>query len=193
VGKYLNTLLNLVFVRRTISIDADNPAHSRMSIYEINDAFLNFYFAMIRQFLALIDQNRTGKILEEIKARFDLFVARNGFEQICRKMIMVRGDAGELPFQPVQVGRLWNRVVEIDVAAMDKKSQTVLLGECKWTQRPVSSKILDELRRKAESLKGIAHYKKHFALFSKAGFTKDLTEKSKKENVLLFSIKDIEF
>lgn len=191
VGKYLNTLRNLAFVRRTITIDANDPAHSRMSLYEINDAFLNFHFSLLRPYFALIDQNRTGKVIEEIASRFNVFVARSGFERICRKFIMVSGDAKRLPFEPIEVGRLWNREVEIDVAAIDKKSKSALLGECKWTERPIACDVLDELQNKARSLKSIASFKKHFALFSKSGFTKDVVEKAKSENLLLFSVKDM--
>jgi hypothetical protein len=34
-----------------------------------------------------------------------------------------------LPFQPHYAGRIWNRRAEIDIAALDDKSKSVLLGE----------------------------------------------------------------
>lgn len=190
VGKYLATLLSLGFVRRNVSVDAHDPEKSRMSSYEIKDRFLRFYFTFVRPHLPLLEQNRTARVLKEIEADFAGYVARNGFEEICRREIAIRGDRGKLPFQPHYVGRIWNRRAEIDVAAIDDKSKSVFLGECKWTERPVGEEILKDLRKKVELLPNLSSFKKHFALFSKSGFTSSLVKLAAKEGCFLFSKKD---
>jgi AAA+ ATPase superfamily predicted ATPase len=191
VGKYLATLLSLGFLKRSVSIDAPDPEKSRLTYYEIKDRFLRFYFTAIRPHLPLLEQNRAGRVVEEIKAILPSYVARNGFEEICRREIAIRGDRGDLPFQPHYVGRIWNRRVEVDVAAVDDKSKSVLLGECKWTDRAVGEEILNELRRKLELLPGLSSYKAHFALFSKSGFTSPLAKKAAREGIFLFGKKNI--
>ena len=193
VGKYLATLLNLGFVKRNVSIDVSDPENSRTTSYEIKDRFLRFYFAHIRPALPLLEQNRTGRVMEEIQSKFPAYVAKSGFEEICRREIAVRGDRGELPFVPHYVGRIWNKKAEIDIAAIDNKSHSVLLGECKWTERPVGEEVLIELSAKTKHLPNLHTYKIHFALFSKSGFTAALNKKAAKDGVLLFSLGDITF
>jgi uncharacterized protein len=190
VGKYMSTLLNLGFVRRTVSVDALDREKSRMTRYEIKDRFLRFYFTFVRPNLPLLEQQRTSHVLKGIELTFAGYVARNGFEEICRREIAIRGDGGSLPFQPQYVGRIWNRHAEIDVAAIDDKSRSVLLGECKWTERPIGEELLNELINKAALLPSISSFKKHFALFSKSGFTSSLIRKAAKEGCFLFSKKD---
>jgi uncharacterized protein len=191
LGKYLATLLNLGFVKRTVSIDAADPETSRLTYYEIKDRFLSFYFTAIRPHLPLLEQHRTTRAIEEIKAMFPAYVARSGFEEICRREIALRGDRGNLPFQPHYVGRIWNRRTEIDIAAIDTMSKSVLLGECKWTDRAIGEDVLESLRKKLELLPGLASYKVHFALFSKSGFTSSLIKKMDKEGFYLFGKKDL--
>jgi hypothetical protein len=191
VGKYLSVLLNLGFLKRNVSIDAPDIENSRLTSYEIKDRFLRFYFSNIRPLLPLLEQHRTPRVIEEIKAKLPAYVARNGFEEICRRKIAVRGDRGDLPFHPQYVGRLWNRRAEIDIAAVDSKSRCALLGECKWMDRPIGEDILSELRGKAQLFPNLTSYKLHFALFSKSGFTSSLLKQAAKEGVLLFAKKDI--
>lgn len=190
IGKYLSTLVNLGFVKRSISIDAQNTQNSRMSSYEIKDRFLRFYFTYIRPALPLLEQKRTARVMEEIRINFPAYVAQSGFEELCRREIAVRGDRGELPFQPHYVGKIWNRKAEIDIAAIDAKSKSALLGECKWTERPVGEEILNELLQKIQFFAKISSYKIHIALFSKSGFTSALIKNAAKKNVLLFSKKN---
>lgn len=191
VGKYLATLVTLGFIKRDVSIDVLKPHNSRTTRYEIKDRFLRFYFTHIRPALPLLEQNRNGRVMEEIKNSFLVYVAKNGFEEICRRDIALKGDRGELPFQPHYVGRIWNRKAEIDIAAIDKKTGSVLLGECKWTERPVGEDVLTALQAKTKLLPNIHSFKTHFALFSKSGFTAALIKKATHENVLLFSKGDI--
>lgn len=141
--------------------------------------------------MPLLEQQRTTRVIEEIKAGLVGYIARNGFEEICRRSIAIQGDQGDLPFQPRCVGRIWNRKAEIDVAAIDEKSKCVLLGECKWTERPIGEEILTELYKKAELFPNLHHYKKHYALFSKTGFTASVKRKAATEGIALFSIKNI--
>jgi uncharacterized protein len=43
---------------------------------------------------------------------------------------------------PERVGRWWSNAEETDVVAMSDTDQAVLVGECKWSARPVGLNIL---------------------------------------------------
>ena len=74
----------------------------------------------------------------------------------------------------------------MDVFAIDRKSQSVLLGECRWQSRKMGIEVLTELKEKATAFPRLKAFKKHYALFSKAGFTAELQRTAQAEGVLLF-------
>ncbi|MEZ4735791.1 MAG: DUF234 domain-containing protein [Caldilineaceae bacterium] len=75
---------------------------------------------------------------------------------------------------------------EIDLVAINEADKTLLVGECKWTQRPVGTNILADLQRKAQRLIGSeAGWQLQFALFAKSGFTPDLQQLAADQGVLL--------
>lgn len=192
IGKYLHTLLALGFIRRVISLDAPDYSHTRLSRYEIKDSYLKFYFHYIYPNLELLEQNRISRLMDIITEQHDAFVGKTGFEELARRCLIQLGDAYKLSFVPDYVGRIWNKQVEIDVAATNKKLQTILLGECKWTRNKMNSKSLDNLMKKSTLLPRIQAYKIHYALFSKSGFTSELLDRANKEHLLLFKGADFE-
>ncbi|MBI4583261.1 MAG: AAA family ATPase [Planctomycetes bacterium] len=186
IGKYLRSLLDLGFVRRIISVDARDRKNTRLSRYEIQDAYLKFHFTYIVPNLELLEQNRLGRLLEIIDGSFSSFVGRTGYEELARRFIIRLGDNRELPFVPDRVGRIWNKHGEIDIAALQGKSRVALFGECRWSNRKITIRALDELKEKVETLSRIKDYKLHYALFSKSGFTKPLMKRAMEERILLF-------
>ena len=51
---------------------------------------------------------------------------------------------------------------------------------------------LTSLRQRAEALKRLRGFKKHYALFSRSGFTKPLVQQAIQEDVLLFNGPDFQ-
>lgn len=186
IGKYLHILLKLGFIRRVISLDAGDYSTTRLSRYEIKDAYLKFFFHYIYPNLELLEQKRISRLMQLIREQHDAFVGKTGFEELSRRFITNLGDGEQLSFMPDYIGRIWDKQIEIDVVAINKKSKNILLGECKWSQRKATDSILDNLIKKSSVLTKIRGYKIHFALFSKSGFTANLIKKAQKEHVLLF-------
>lgn len=185
VGKYLHTLELLRFVRRIVSIEAPSPRTARTSQYEIRDPYLRFHFTFILPNLRLLEQERLDRLLGIIRDGFDAYVGKAGYEEICRRHVAALSDRGELPFDALDVGRIWDRRVEIDVVALDRRSRTALLGECKWRRDPAGMDVLDGLQARAAQLRKLQGYKLHYMLFSRAGFTAALEKRAKRERVRL--------
>lgn len=185
IGKYLHTLESLRFVRRIVSVDAPSPRAARKTRYEVRDSYLRFHFAFVQPHLRLLEQDRAERLLELIRAGFDAYVGRVGYEELCRRHIAALADRHELPFELLDVGRLWDRRTEIDVAGIDRKAKSALVGECRWRGTRVSEQVLDDLRARAEALPALRGSKVHYALFSRAGFTSALEKRARKDGVLL--------
>ncbi len=186
VGKYLNHLMALRFVRRVQSAEAPNAAQTRLSRYEIRDPFMRFHFGFIHPHPGLVERNLTDQHMEMITGRFDAFVGKSGYEELARRQLESLGMAGKLPFKPSIVGRAWTPRAEVDVFALDRKSESVIFGECRWTSRKMDVSVLAELRSKAETFPRLTKWKKHYVLYSKSGFTAELTRLAAEEKVLLF-------
>jgi len=68
------------------------------------------------------------------------------FEDICRDWVVEQAQHGDgLPFSPDNVGSHWSKHVQIDVVAINWQERQLLLGECKWGDRPVAKRVLTEL------------------------------------------------
>ncbi|EQD32334.1 ATP-binding protein [mine drainage metagenome] len=82
---------------------------------------------------------------------------------------------------------------EIGVVALNEDTNDIMFGECKWSSKPVGTEVYAELVRKAKVVQWRNEDRKeHYALFSKAGFTDEMRELAKKDDVLLFDLEAIE-
>lgn len=185
VGKYLHTLELLRFVRRVVSVDVSSPAIARTSQYEIRDPYLRFHFTFVQPNLSLIEQGRLDRLLDLIREGFDAYVGKTGYEEICRRYVASLADQGDLPFEALDVGRIWDRRVEIDVVAVDRRSRIALLGECRFRRGKMGVEVLEDLMARSKILKKLGGYKLHYILFSRSGFTSALTQRAKRERVRL--------
>jgi len=84
-------------------------------------------------------------------------------------------------------GSYWDHHSEFDLLATTASSQ-IILGECKYTARPVTKKELTKLKEKA---KQSAIPADRYALFSKSGFSNELL-RQENEHLLLFDLKRFE-
>ncbi len=82
-------------------------------------------------------------------------------------------------------GSFWDHHSEFDLLAVTQ-SRKIILGECKYTSRPVTKKELTKLKEKAQQ-SGIPA--DSYALFSKSGFSNELLS-CKDEGLLLFDLED---
>ena len=87
--------------------------------------------------------------------------------------------------------------VEFDVVALSLDGKELLVGECKWTSRPVGTNILDELKRKTHVLMtgdkgaGATWGRVQYAIFARSGFTPALEALAGEEGTLLAGPDDL--
>lgn len=186
IGKYLQTLLSFDLISRVYSIEDHRKLNPRSGRYEIHDSFLRFYFTYIRPRMNLLEQKREARLLDMIKESFPSFIGKTSYEILCRKRIAFLGDRGELPFIPDEIGRVYDRRLEIDIAAANMRDHQLLVGECKWKTTKMGAEEIDTLIQKASKLAKWKGYNKLYAFFSKTGFTKDMLKRARDEKHLLF-------
>jgi len=188
LSRYLESLLDLRLIERRVPVTERNPEQSRRGIYRLSDNFLAFYFRFVAPFREDLEQGYTDRAWRTIDQQLNAFVGTTAFEEICRHWVKQQGMRGHLPFHPEQVGSYWDRATQVDVVAIHWGEKTLLLGEARWTSRPLNEQTLEELKAKAPSVMSESGWHFHFVLFSRSGFTDTLQQRAEQEGILLIDL-----
>lgn len=186
--KYLKTLIDLELLEREVPVTEDNPEKSKRGLYKIKDNYIRFWFAFIYPNMSFIENGNDDIVMNQIKnnllSRHTSFV----YEDVCRERMWDLNAREVWPFHFSKIGRWWDGKNEIDIAALDPDGKNLILGECKYWQKPVGMNILCELEQKSASV-GWKRENRHiwYVLFGAAGFTEELKELAKiRDDLLLF-------
>jgi len=68
---------------------------------------------------------------------------------------------------------------------MNREEKRILLGEVKWSERPVGTDILAALRERGNLPRWDEFKEKEYAIFSRSGFTKALVDEAKSDRSLM--------
>ena len=114
------------------------------------------------------------------------------YQDLCREIL--RRKLKE-DFKYNRIGRWWDVIgkkqYEIDLVAIDEESNQILFGEAKWSNKKVGVNILESLKEKSRFLsRSNDGRKEKFILFSKSGFTDELTRYAVTQRDLILVEKD---
>lgn len=186
VSRYLDILEDLGITKKEIPVTEKIPEKSRKGIYRIEDHFFNFWFRFVFRNRSLLEENKVNEVAQKIKEAMPELLARN-YERIAADLLAQAVLEKQIPLQFEAYGRWWDKNEEIDLVALNPATQTLLLGEVKWSNKPLGTNIYEALKAKAQKVEwGKKGRKELFSLFSKSGFTPDLLKKAKEEKILLF-------
>ncbi|GHT53327.1 ATPase [Bacteroidia bacterium] len=149
----LEKLVSLGYVEREVPF-GENYKNSKRSLYKIADQFLNFYFKYVVPYRSFIEIEQANVILNRIQEHFSEYVSLH-WEKLCRDAVPHLTISG-VTFNPA--ARWWgnpakNVSMELDVVAVSHDEKSLLVGECKWSDRILSTdELFAELERKAALL-----------------------------------------
>jgi hypothetical protein len=181
--KYLFVLEDLELIQKEYPATEKNPLKSKKGLYRLQDQYFKFWFRYVLPNKSRLEEGREDLVLEIIRNDINSLVAEN-YEQVARE-ILSRDQANIFSFD--RLGRWWDRNEEVDLVALNEKEKKILLGEVKWSNKPVGLNILEELKRKASLIDWErGKRKEYYCLFSKSGFTEALIKRAREEKILLF-------
>lgn len=182
-NKYLGVLSDLDIVEREVPVTEEKPLKSKKGLYKIKDEFFRFWFRFVFPKRGDIEMDRQEEILKAIKQEMPQYLSVV-YEKVAREVLW---ENAESIFSLDALGRWWDKNEEIDIVGINKEKAAILFAEVKWTEKPVGTNIIEELKAKAEGVEwGKGKARKYFALFSKSGFTPDMLKQAKEEGVVLF-------
>ncbi len=191
VTAYLDTLQQLHLIERVVPVTETQPQKSRRGIYRLKDPFVRFWFRYVLPNHSRLELGAARGVLDQlVLPEMDHF-ASLPFEAICQQAVWQAGLAGRLSFVPQAVGNWWNNTSEIDLMAVDDSN--ALLGECKWTSKPVGLDIITDLEQKASLVaRELEGRQIRFMLCSRSGFTPQLVESvAHRDDVALWGLSEI--
>lgn len=184
---YLNNLIEVGILEREFPVGTKLVEHSKgmRGLYQVSDDFFRFWYAFVFP-------NRSDLEAGDINGVWDRDVwpmlhdfAATPFERICAAWMREESIAGRLPFRARDIGRWWDGQDEIDVAATSTADKQLIVGECKFRNKPVDINVLRTLQTKSDR---ISASRKYYYLFSLSGFTSALEETVRSEgNTTLIS------
>ncbi len=181
--KYIFVLEDLQIIEKEVPVTEKNPLKSRKGIYKLQDQFFKFWFKYILPNKSRIEEGKINYVLNLVKEDLNSLTAEN-YERVACEIINEREN--EI-FIFDRVGRWWDKNEEIDLVALNESENKILFGEVKWSNKPVGINVYEDLKRRAKLVQwGTNNRKEYYCLFSKRGFTPDMIEKAKKEEVMLF-------
>jgi uncharacterized protein len=200
LGPYLSELGRMQLVEKV------SPLTSARDLrYRLRDEFLRFWFRFVFPFQESLRAGLrpSDHYDAEVVPALPEHVAPV-FEEVCRRW--VRRNLGR---EATQVGNWWGRALdrlraegsrgseEIDVVGT-VRSRVTLVGECKWTQKKMTSRVLADLEEfKLPALRQagarLAANGPRILLFSKSGFKANLVEQAaSRDDVQLVDLEELD-
>lgn len=184
---YLKNLIELGIVEREFSVGASLKETSKggRGLYRMADEFFRFWYAFVfpnKSDLEMLDVE--GVYRFDVEPSLTPF-ASTAFEDICRAWLRNQNRAGALPARFSDIGRFWNKQVEIDVMGFSKqtgnrpKGALKLIGECKFGTGTVTEKVLVDLDGKIERLGFEGQIDRY--LFARDGFSSALQQQAESD------------
>jgi AAA+ ATPase superfamily predicted ATPase len=185
LSRYLQNLTRLAIVERETPVtDPDGRG-----LYRLTDDFLRFWFRYVAPNRGTLEQGRTGPVRSAIAETLATHTSQT-FEDVCQQAVRM----SSFPVSCSRVGRWWYDGAEIGVVGLSPRTNTLLLGECKWTSDPVGTRLLEDLEALEPEVRWQGtDWTVEYALFSRSGFSDALTGRAKDRGDLrLYSLPELE-
>ena len=190
VSKYLKTLMDLDILEREVPVTEDNPDKCKRGLYRIKDNYLRFWFAFVYPNKSFLESGHSEIVMQKIKNSLIKNQTSFVYEDVCKEKMWELNAGGAWPFHFSKIGRYWDSNTEIDVMALDPEDNNMIVGECKYWNRPTGTSVLESLEEKATHVSWNRDNRKvWYVLFSTGGFSDKLQELAEqREDVLLVGL-----
>lgn len=176
VKSYLDNLESALFV--TSYTPYNKKDKSRLKKYKLTDEYLRFYFKYISPNLQIIKDNVSNNIFtQKIKPAWDSWMGF-AFENLCLKNAMYLAEKMGFADEVISYGPLFHRGstnFQIDLLYL-RSDNVITLCEMKYTNQPISTKVIPEVERKAKLIEAPARISIEKALITRMGVEQSLID-----------------
>lgn len=191
---YLRNLIELGLLSREFPIltTEKEKQNAQRGIYKLHDLFFRFWYRFVFPNYSSLEFGDWENIYDlVVEPQLNDFVSFP-FEDICIEWLREKNIKRELPFIFTQIGRWWDKDVEIDIVATNEEKTEILSAECKFHNSVVNdSDLKKHLTKNLSNLKKKDDVIVHFWYFSWAGFTAKAKEFAAQNNMTIVEGKDL--
>jgi len=177
--KYMNVLVKLALVEKVKPITS-SPKEKNY-LYVLKDNYFRFWLTYVYPYREEIEETPKEHLAFILKSLPGYMGPV--FEEFIRKSLtrLVPGFT--------KIGKWWFRDNEIDIVAVNERTNRIMFGECKWQDNVDAEKTIRELKEKAGLVEWNRKGRKDiFAVFAKSFRNK---AEAKKRGAMLFDLGDI--
>jgi len=164
----------------------------RLGRYQTKDNFFKFWYRFILPNQTALNLGNTKLVSDMIKQDLNAYIGRI-FEDIVKELLVLYNtkEIKGLKLNFEDIGSWWDRNSnEIDILAYNLKEKNFLIGEIKWTNKPLDVDIVEGLYRKSKFINHSGDYK--FIFVSKNGFTNSAIKRMEELKATYLDLKEIE-
>lgn len=188
-GEMIRNLVGIAILKGETPLGADNR---KSTLYGIDDLYFRFWHRFMPQIGLPVKNGRANSVFPYVQKRYSQYMG-GVFEKICAQWILHKYENGEFPLDVTNIGRWWgnnpmgHKQEEIDLIVSSLEGDAIFC-ECKWRNEKTDASTLYDLKRKSMFVKLPKNAKRHYMLFSKAGFTDACIEMAEQEGHRLIDL-----
>lgn len=191
-ARYISTLKDIRLLEKITPCGEDEAA--KRTVYRISDNFYTFWYRYIfanRSYYELLGEKDAAL---EITSDLSNLMG-SVFEKVCQQYMIRMAKKRKLPFVPFRIGRWWGnnpkkqKQDDVDILALDKTGKRAIFCECKFRNELFDKQEYTDFMNACSIFRHIEE--RHYYLFVKSGFTKDVLELAKRDGTNLLTVDDL--
>ena len=145
ISKYLSVLRNTGFVERRVPVTEESKK-SRRGRYFITDPYLRFHYRFLSTLQTNLALGNPSQAMHQIEENFPEFLEKNTWAELCREWLIGASQTGEFETPLEDVGSAWRKgKADIDVVGLNQAKKRIVLGVCRWQEKPIGGAPLRDL------------------------------------------------
>ena len=162
LSRPIGKLVSLGYLERETPF-GESPKSSKRNLYQIADPFLSFYYRFVVPNRSFIELDRMTPVDHAIHISLSSHIGY-WWEHICRDCVCGNVIDG---VSYGQARRWWSKDLELDVVAESLDHSTILIGECKWSEKENGKLLTNSLMERVKGLPFVQGKKVVVKLFLK--------------------------
>lgn len=196
ISVYIKNLIELDVVEKVFSFDASESAalvHANVQkgLYRIKDNYLRFWYRYVFPNLSAVLMGQGEQVYEKEVAKDFTVYMQECYAGVCSEYLKLLNQYGKLQSRYETWGTWYGKSGLIDVVAGTSEG-AILVGFCRFDSRMMTAKDLSQYK---ELLELAMFQPREIYLFSKAGFTEELRQKTENgingSKVILVGLEDL--
>nr|MBP3598448.1 ATP-binding protein [Eubacterium sp.] len=171
ISVYIKNLIQMDVAEKYFSYEPKKKDCVLKGLYGISDSFMHFWYKFVFPNQSQLEFTDASTFYDTyIKEELSEYVCQT-FEKVCKEFLALMNQYGKLGAHYDLPVTFYGRDGRIPIVA-ESENGKLLVGTCKWSVEPMNR---DEFTRFVQTTEQIGQEADHYYLFSKEGFTNELS------------------